>query len=72
MSTVEMKLPPSELSGTMAEMRIWLDQRRFEPSVFSSRGNGADVLVRVGFKVSEEAKAFADRFAGRIGAEAAI
>jgi hypothetical protein len=72
MSTVEMKLQPNELSGTMAEMRIWLDRHRFEPAVFSSRGNGADVLVRVGFKASEEAEAFADRFAGRIGARAAL
>jgi hypothetical protein len=72
MSTVEMRLHPSELSGTMAEMRIWLDERRVEPSTFSCRGNGADVFVRVDFRVTEEAKAFADRFTGRIGGRAAV
>jgi len=72
MSTVEMQLQPSELSGAMAEMRIWLDEHRFEPSVFSCRGKGADVFVRVGFQAAEEARAFADRFTGRIGVGAAI
>jgi hypothetical protein len=73
MSTVEMQLQPSELSAAMAEMRIWLDEHRFEPSVFSCRGaNGAGVLVRIGFKVTEEAEAFADRFTGRIGDRAAV
>jgi hypothetical protein len=67
MRTVEMDLRPSELSGAMAEMRTWLDERRFEPSVFCCRDNEAGVLVRVDFRVSEEAEAFADRFSGRLG-----
>jgi hypothetical protein len=47
-------------------MRLWLDQHRFEPSAFSCREGGAGVLVRVNFKLTGEAEAFADRFSGRI------
>jgi hypothetical protein len=68
MRTVEMDLRPSELSGAMAEMRIWLDERRFEPSIFCCRRDGAGFLVRVDFKVAGEAEAFAARFSGRIDA----
>ncbi len=66
MRTVEIDLRPSELSGAMAEMRMWLDERRFEPSSFCCREAEAGVLVRVDFKVPGEAEAFADRFSGRI------
>jgi hypothetical protein len=71
MRSVEMDLRSSELSGAMAEMRMWLDERRFEPSVFSCRDLDAGVLVRVDFKVVGEAEAFAHRFRGRLEAEPA-
>jgi hypothetical protein len=66
MRTVEMSLRSNELSGTMAEMRMWLDEHRFEPSSFCCRDGGAEILVRVDFKVTIEAHAFADRFRGRV------
>ena len=66
MRTVEMRLQPQELSGTMAAMRMWLDERRFEPSSFTCHDCGASVLVRVDFKVAEEAEAFARRFGGTV------
>jgi len=58
MRTVEMRLQPQELSEKMAAMRMWLDERRFEPSSFTCHDCGAGVLVRVDFKVAEEADAF--------------
>jgi hypothetical protein len=61
-----MHLQPSELSRMMAAMRVWLDEQRFEPSGFSCRDSGADVLVRVDFKVTGEADAFAQHFGGRV------
>ena len=64
MRTVEMRLQPNELSGTMAAMRIWLDERRFEPSSFTCTDCGDGVLVRVDFKVAAEADAFARCFSG--------
>jgi hypothetical protein len=66
MRTVEMRLEPQELSGTMAAMRMWLDERRFEPSSFTCHDCGAGVLVRVDFKVAEEADAFGRCFGGSV------
>jgi hypothetical protein len=66
MHTVEISLRPSELSAAMAEMRMWLDERRFEPSVFCCREDGARVFARVDFKITAEATAFANRFGGRV------
>jgi hypothetical protein len=66
MRTVEMNLRSNELSGAMAEMRMWLDEHGFEPSSFCCRDGEAGVLVRVEFKVTGEADAFAGRFSGRI------
>lgn len=67
MRTVEIQLRPSELPGAMAAMRIWLDERRFEPSVFSCHeGAGTEsVLLRIDFRVTAEGDAFAERFNGR-------
>ena len=67
MSTVEMSLRSSDLSVVMAEMRIWLDEQHFEPTVFWCREAGSGFVVRVDFKALAEAQAFADRFSGRIG-----
>jgi hypothetical protein len=66
MWTVILPLKSSELSTQMAAMRIWLDERRFEPSSFSCRDNNAAVIVRVDFKVADEAHAFARQFNGQI------
>jgi hypothetical protein len=65
MRSVMIRLRPGELSARMAAMRIWLDERRFEPSSFSHDGE-ADVLLRVEFKVSDEADAFARHFGGSV------
>ena len=66
MYQVEMRLKPAELLETMAAMRVWLDERRFEPSVFTCRDGIADVLVGIAFKTANEGQAFAGRFGGRL------
>ena len=66
MRTVEISLRPSELSEQMAAMRVWLDERRFEPSCFSCYDSGLGVLVRIDFKIVREAEAFAERFGGQV------
>jgi hypothetical protein len=66
MRTVMIELRPGELSARMAAMRIWLDERRFEPSSFSCHDGEADVLLRVEFKVADEADAFARYFGGSV------
>jgi hypothetical protein len=72
MSTVEMHLAARDLSAAMAEMRIWLDQRRFEPAGFQCREADDGVVVRVDFSIATEAEAFAGRFRGRVDAPLAI
>lgn len=72
MRTIEVRLQSSELSGAMAEMRMWLDERRCEPSGFSCRDEARGVVVRVNFRASGEAEAFASRFSGHIGPEALL
>ncbi len=72
MRTVEMRLRPQELSGTMAAMRMWLDERRFEPSSFTCHDCGAGVLVRVDFKVAEEADAFDRCFGSSVDASSPV
>ena len=63
MSAVELRL--SDLPREMAEMRVWLDQHRFETSGFSCRDAEDGVLVSLEFKNAGHAHAFAERFGGR-------
>jgi hypothetical protein len=67
MGVVELSLPRGELCAAMAEMRIWLDERRFEPAVFSCREGEGGIVIRLDFPVATEAEAFAGRFSGRTG-----
>ena len=66
MHTVEIQLDRTNLREAMNVMRAWLDDWRFEPSVFVSRENSGKLLLSVSFKVGEVAEAFASRFAGRL------
>jgi hypothetical protein len=66
MYIVEIRLETSELTEVMAAMRIWLDQRRFEPSVFAYSDSGVDAEVTIAFKLTGEAEAFARHFNGRV------
>lgn len=66
MRTVVLPVKSSDLSTQMAAMRVWLDERRFEPSNFSCRDSAAGVLVRVDFKAAAEADAFARQFSGTV------
>jgi hypothetical protein len=68
MRVVEVSLRRGELCGAMAEMRVWLDERRFEPATFSCREGDAGIVIRVDFPIATEAEAFAGRFSGRIDA----
>lgn len=73
MHRVEVRLSQNELPDTMAQMRIWLDENRVEPSVFSYNQHDPQertVLVRVAFNEAKAAAAFAERFRGRMAAAA--
>jgi hypothetical protein len=65
MRAVEIRLKPSELSKQMVAMRVWLDERRFEPSGFACRDSEYGVLVSLEFRIARHAEEFAERFDGR-------
>ena len=66
MITVEVPVPSADVSTPMNAMRAWLDMVRIEPSRFNWHEAGSGAVVRVWFKVTEEAIAFAERFSGRV------
>ncbi len=65
MRAVEIRLRQRELSEQMAAMRVWLDEHRFEPSTFYCREKDDAMLIRVEFKIADQADAFARHFGGR-------
>jgi len=66
MWTVEIDLEAGELCEQMAAMRVWLDQRRWEPATFSCLDETPGVRLRIDFKAAKEGEAFARRFGGRV------
>jgi hypothetical protein len=66
MQTAEVTVSGGDLAARLGEMRTWLDDKRFEPSTFTFFQDRAVLLVRVSFKVGDEAHAFALKFGGRV------
>jgi hypothetical protein len=54
------------LPDIMKMMRLWLDQRRFEPTTFDYVISRFGTLVRVQFPCDGEAVEFAEAFGGEI------
>ena len=72
MYAVDIRMRPEELSRRMSEMRMWLDENRFEPSTFSCHDQSFGVLVSVKFRIAQQAEAFAERFGGRADHSSAV
>jgi hypothetical protein len=66
MMTIEVRVPAGDVSTPMKQMRLWLDNMRFEPSSFNWMDLASRAVILVKFKVVEEAAAFAEHFAGRV------
>src|SRR5437868_15404182 len=54
------------LPDIMKVMRLWLDQRKYQPKAFDYVISGTGTLVRMEFEQEAEAGAFAEAFAGRV------
>jgi hypothetical protein len=54
------------LSEAMAEMRQWLDHRRFQPAVFHYTFKESCLLLRIEFGTAAEAREFAQAFHGAV------
>ena len=66
MFAVEVALEGDLLVSLMSQMRLWLDQRRIEPSSFQYIGGSPPARVRVAFKAESEASVFAEYFGGAV------
>ena len=66
MHTVEILMNRTDLRDQMGAMRVWLDERRYEISVFNYHQDNGGIVFTVVFDLAEEAEAFANRFAGRL------
>lgn len=66
MAKVEIRLPPTEVSARLDEMRRWLSARGIRPVRFTSTGSAFETVVIVEFGSSDDAEAFAKGFAGTL------
>ena len=64
---VEIRLvDDSILSESMEAMRLWLDERRFEPAIFRYAFGQKAIVFHVDFPVELEAAEFATAFGGKL------
>lgn len=66
MQTAEVRISDDDFGQRLKDMRLWLDGRRFEPSVFTYFYLNPGMMVRVAFGIEDEAAAFANEFGGTV------
>ena len=59
-------LDGNDLVERLTDMRVWLDEHRYEPSTFTYFFLHPGMKIRVSFKVDGEAEAFAQKFGGSL------
>lgn len=64
--TTEVRISDDDFGQRLKDMRLWLDGRRFEPSVFTYFYLNPGMMVRVAFGIEDEAAAFANEFGGTV------
>ena len=65
MRITEVRIPDDDsLVGRLTDIRVWLDGHRFKPSTFTYFFLESGMKIRVGFKIDDEANAFAQAFGG--------
>jgi hypothetical protein len=57
------------LADIMQVMRVWFDNRHYQPRNFDYVISGLGVLVRVQFQTDTQASEFAEAFAGSVSRE---
>jgi len=67
MHTAEVRIAADDDFGArLTDMRLWLDEHRFEPSTFTYFDLNPGMNIEVSFKIGDEAEAFAQRFGGSL------
>jgi hypothetical protein len=64
--TAQVRISDDDFGQRLKDMRLWLDHRGFEPSVFTYFYLDPGMMVRVCFGVDSEAIAFAEEFGGSL------
>jgi hypothetical protein len=64
--TAEIRISDDEFGQRLKDMRLWLDRRQFEPSVFTYFYLDPGMMVRVSFDNHDQADAFAYEFGGSL------
>jgi hypothetical protein len=66
LQTAEVRISDDDFGKRLKDMRVWLDGNRFEPLVFTYFYLDPGMMVRVSFKIENEAEAFANEFGGAV------
>jgi hypothetical protein len=67
MHTAEVRIAADDDFGArLKDMRLWLDEHRFEPSTFTYFYLNPGMNIQVSFKIGDEAQAFAQQFGGSL------
>jgi hypothetical protein len=67
MHIVELRRSAAELAAVMAQIRIWLDHYRIEPTLFNSAlSRSGHLRLRLQFKHGHDASAFVAVFEGAV------
>ncbi len=66
MQTAEVFIPDDNLVDRLTDMRVWLDEHSYRPSSFTYFFLHPGMIIRVLFKIEDEAEAFAREFGGSL------
>ena len=66
MRTAEVCIPDDNLVERLTDIRVWLDEHRYQPSTFTYFFLHPRMMIRVLFKIDDEAEAFAQKFGGSL------
>ena len=66
MRTAEVCILGDNLVERLTDIRVWLDEHRYQPSSFTYFFLHPGMMIRVLFKIDDEAEAFAKEFGGSL------
>ena len=62
----EVCIPDDNLVERLTDIRVWLDEHHYKPSTFTYFFFHPGMMIRVLFKIDDEAKAFAQECGGSL------
>ena len=59
-------IPDDNLVERLTDIRVWLDEHHYQPSTFTYFFLHPGMMIKVLFKIDDEAEAFAKKFGGSL------